>query len=200
MSQSRYRNRRRHNNTNSGTGIASDTGLDVTIMPRAPISPRPSPLAREFVPGLSAETRASPATPQNPQQRVAAQAALQTPEALARDPAQVPGSPTVQQAPRSSVSTRTRSRVNIPPAQLSCKFFRAGYCARGDTCWFKHEAPTSPAPVEPPDATSPAPASGASDDEAEPCAICFDKPETFGLMTGCNHVFCLGRSSFYLRF
>lgn len=36
-------------------------------------------------------------------------------------------------------------RAGMPPnraamAQTPCRFFQAGYCARGDTCWYKHDA------------------------------------------------------------
>jgi E3 ubiquitin-protein ligase makorin len=80
----------------------------------------------------------------------------------------------------------------MPPAQVPCKFFKAGYCSRGETCWFKHEAPKAKAGEgEPAAAASTVPATAAEDEE--PCAICFDKPETYGLMTGCDHVFCLSK-------
>lgn len=32
--------------------------------------------------------------------------------------------------------------------------------------------------------------------EGEPCAICYEVPTTYGLLTSCDHVFCL--STFYI--
>ncbi|KAK9354646.1 hypothetical protein V1523DRAFT_407315 [Lipomyces doorenjongii] len=31
-------------------------------------------------------------------------------------------------------------RVNLPPSEVPCKFFRSGVCRRGNSCWFKHES------------------------------------------------------------
>ncbi|KAK9238906.1 hypothetical protein V1525DRAFT_399842 [Lipomyces kononenkoae] len=30
-------------------------------------------------------------------------------------------------------------RVNLPPKEVPCKFFRSGVCRRGNSCWFRHE-------------------------------------------------------------
>ncbi|KAF9650108.1 hypothetical protein BDM02DRAFT_3093667 [Thelephora ganbajun] len=58
----------------------------------------------------------------------------------------------------------------------TCRYYRAGYCKRGDRCWFLHvdgsEEPSPPG----------------SDAE---CIICYDKPVTYGLMDGCSHVLCV---------
>ncbi|KZS94422.1 hypothetical protein SISNIDRAFT_439915 [Sistotremastrum niveocremeum HHB9708] len=76
-----------------------------------------------------------------------------------------------------------------------CRYYEAGYCKRGDQCWFRHATPQMPQLHE-------------SDDEELGCSICMEKPTVFGLLTGCSHVFCLsclkkwrdptGRSSEYL--
>lgn len=58
----------------------------------------------------------------------------------------------------------------------SCRYFAAGYCKRGENCWFKHVSPSKP-----------------SADPAEPsiCSICMEEPITFGLLVDCSHVFCI---------
>jgi len=58
----------------------------------------------------------------------------------------------------------------------SCRYFAAGYCKRGEHCWFKHVPPTKP-PVDPGDPLI--------------CSICMDEPATFGLLVDCSHVFCV---------
>ncbi|KAJ3006354.1 hypothetical protein NUW54_g3970 [Trametes sanguinea] len=64
-----------------------------------------------------------------------------------------------------------------------CRFYAAGYCRRGESCWFLH---TDPAKV----ASGSQPKACPQEDEEE-CAICYDKPVTYGLLAGCSHVFCL---------
>ncbi|CAK5273946.1 unnamed protein product [Mycena citricolor] len=58
----------------------------------------------------------------------------------------------------------------------SCRFFAAGFCKRGSECWFAH--------IKGKD-------KGAIEDEDDLCSICFDKPVTYGLLTGCSHIFCI---------
>ncbi|KAK7056188.1 hypothetical protein VNI00_002740 [Paramarasmius palmivorus] len=76
----------------------------------------------------------------------------------------------------------------------SCKFFAkgnidsntrffadlnnaTGFCKRGDKCWFQHASPYT--------------GDEKADVEADPvdelCSICFEKPNLYGLLTGCNH-------------
>lgn len=33
---------------------------------------------------------------------------------------------------------RTADRV-LPPAEIDCKWWKQGYCARGKTCYFRHD-------------------------------------------------------------
>ena len=56
-----------------------------------------------------------------------------------------------------------------------CRYHIAGYCNRGDKCWFKHSDPIKPGSSsrEPP---------SASDEEEHLCSICYDKPTTYGLL------------------
>jgi E3 ubiquitin-protein ligase makorin len=32
------------------------------------------------------------------------------------------------------------SRQNLPPAEIDCKWWKQGYCFRGSTCYFRHDA------------------------------------------------------------
>ncbi|KAH9967278.1 hypothetical protein BC827DRAFT_1123841 [Russula dissimulans] len=58
----------------------------------------------------------------------------------------------------------------------TCRYFAAGYCKRGEKCWFRHVAPTDP-PTDP--------------GESLICAICMEEPVTFGLLVDCSHTFCI---------
>ncbi|KAH9935942.1 uncharacterized protein BXZ73DRAFT_45332 [Epithele typhae] len=60
-----------------------------------------------------------------------------------------------------------------------CRYHLNGYCKHGEKCWFKHADPskTDLGTEEP------------SDNDL--CAICYDKPVTYGLLLGCSHVFCI---------
>lgn len=39
------------------------------------------------------------------------------------------------------------ARVNLPPGQITCKFYVKGYCSRGTGCWYIHDAATVPVPM-----------------------------------------------------
>ncbi|KAL5525986.1 hypothetical protein ACEPAG_7324 [Sanghuangporus baumii] len=75
----------------------------------------------------------------------------------------------------------------------TCKFYVAGFCKRGDKCWFRHINSTSgESSIELVLSTN----TGTStelDNEDEPtiCSICQEKPVTYGLLEDCSHVFCL---------
>ncbi|KAH9066675.1 hypothetical protein EDB87DRAFT_1587491 [Lactarius vividus] len=58
----------------------------------------------------------------------------------------------------------------------TCRYFAAGYCKRGEKCWFRHVLPAD---------LSTAP------DDSLICAICMEEPVTFGLLADCSHVFCV---------
>ncbi|KZV66129.1 hypothetical protein PENSPDRAFT_585751 [Peniophora sp. CONT] len=63
-----------------------------------------------------------------------------------------------------------------------CRFYGAGFCKRGASCWFKHVLPDARSlPVEehPPPPTE------------DVCGICLEQPVTFGLLSHCTHAFCL---------
>ncbi|KZT10054.1 uncharacterized protein LAESUDRAFT_645543 [Laetiporus sulphureus 93-53] len=64
----------------------------------------------------------------------------------------------------------------------TCKFYAAGYCRRGDQCWFIHS--DSPSAVA---SSSAEPAT----EEDQLCCICYEKPVTYGLLGGCSHIFCV---------
>ncbi|KAI0629280.1 hypothetical protein C8Q77DRAFT_1143142 [Trametes polyzona] len=63
--------------------------------------------------------------------------------------------------------------------QKTCTFYAAGYCKRGEKCWFRHVNPSAPSQRE----------EGSEDEHV--CSICYDVPGTFGLLAGCSHIFCL---------
>ncbi|KAF7294432.1 hypothetical protein MKEN_01435700 [Mycena kentingensis (nom. inval.)] len=66
---------------------------------------------------------------------------------------------------------------NHSPYDLNkqCRFFAAGFCRRGDECWFVHDKDSS---------------SGIQEED-DLCSICFERPTTYGLLMGCQHVFCI---------
>ncbi|KAJ7077885.1 hypothetical protein B0H15DRAFT_861314 [Mycena belliarum] len=58
----------------------------------------------------------------------------------------------------------------------TCRFYAAGFCKRGAQCWFSHAKGKEKEAIE-------------EDDDL--CSICFEKPITYGLLTGCSHIFCI---------
>ncbi|KAG6854520.1 hypothetical protein C0991_005432 [Blastosporella zonata] len=58
-----------------------------------------------------------------------------------------------------------------------CKYYDEGYCKRGHKCWFTHEQGVAAAEV--------------NDDDDELCSVCFEQPSVYGLLGGCNHIFCI---------
>ncbi|KAG8980077.1 hypothetical protein FRB94_010864 [Tulasnella sp. JGI-2019a] len=79
----------------------------------------------------------------------------------------------------------------------TCIYFAKGYCSRNESCWFKHVSPTDGQPqasssstTTPPPDMPIAPSSNSKEEEIT-CGICFEKPEMFGLLSGCSHSFCL---------
>ncbi|KAI0048117.1 hypothetical protein FA95DRAFT_1491458 [Auriscalpium vulgare] len=66
-----------------------------------------------------------------------------------------------------------------------CRFFAAGYCKRGEKCWFQHvlpDATTAPSPQSVPPPIAP---------EDAMCGICYEVPVTYGLLSDCGHIFCV---------
>lgn len=73
------------------------------------------------------------------------------------------------------VSTPLHGRSTIP-----CKFFAQGYCLRGQNCAFKHDISSV--------GGASSSSEGVEENEGEEkeeviCAICFDAPSTFGLLS-----------------
>lgn len=60
-----------------------------------------------------------------------------------------------------------------------CRFYTAGYCRRGDDCWFIHADPAKPG------SSSRIPPTDAEEDE-HLCSICYDKPAVYGLLGECH--------------
>ncbi|KAG6831105.1 hypothetical protein H0H92_012782 [Tricholoma furcatifolium] len=57
-----------------------------------------------------------------------------------------------------------------------CIYFAQGYCKRGDKCWFIHETSTTDVP---------------SDDDDDPCSVCFEKPSLYGLLMPLTLIKCI---------
>ncbi|CAL1714734.1 unnamed protein product [Somion occarium] len=69
----------------------------------------------------------------------------------------------------------------------TCKFYAAGYCRRGGDCWFVHSDPdASKSSADAVQSTS-----KVVEEEDRLCSICLEKPITYGLLVGCDHIFCL---------
>ncbi|KAG1741128.1 hypothetical protein EDB19DRAFT_1706492 [Suillus lakei] len=60
-----------------------------------------------------------------------------------------------------------------------CRYYIQGHCTRGTRCWFRHELVKVPLDEE------------LKYFDENMCNICMEKPQTYGLLTGCGHVFCL---------
>ncbi|GJJ73539.1 E3 ubiquitin-protein ligase makorin [Entomortierella parvispora] len=93
-------------------------------------------------------------------------------------------------------------------AQMTpCRWYLAGYCCRGEACWFSHDRAVIGTALGGeyrsrdgedseslyPDAAENASVSAAPalEEDDMKCAICFEIPSTFGLLASCNHAFCL---------
>ncbi|KAK3828498.1 MAG: hypothetical protein J3Q66DRAFT_435024 [Benniella sp.] len=116
-----------------------------------------------------------------------------------------------------TTTTTTTSQIRAGAASSSsrpsfttprpCHWYMAGYCHRGESCWFSHdrshvnpaqrgngesttlsdnEATTTTTEVNRSTTTY-----NSDDEEDQKCAICFEVPTTFGLLVSCNHAFCL---------
>jgi E3 ubiquitin-protein ligase makorin len=72
--------------------------------------------------------------------------------------------------------------------QSVCRYFKLGSCKRGSSCFYKHDIQNSPSEGSSrADVQAINPKSG----EEIVCAVCFEDPQQFGLLIGCDHVFCL---------
>lgn len=60
-----------------------------------------------------------------------------------------------------------------------CRYYIQGHCTRGTQCWFRHELVKVPLDEE------------SKHLDENMCNICMEKPQTYGLLIGCGHVFCL---------
>jgi len=83
----------------------------------------------------------------------------------------------------SNVSTRKGWHPDGPGA-FPCKFFAQGSCFKGDMCNFSHSKSEEPVPTM-----------SVKTDDDNTCAICFEdvvqNGRKFGILVGCDHVFCL---------
>ncbi|KAI9008189.1 hypothetical protein BC832DRAFT_411460 [Gaertneriomyces semiglobifer] len=95
-------------------------------------------------------------------------------------PHQVPDyGPPVRALSRPSSSEMAPHQVpdQVPPAKELCRYFAKGHCKRKNKCHFLHDKSA----IDP----------HLDDEEETICAICYEKPEEFGLLIGCDHMFCL---------
>ncbi|KAJ3065788.1 alpha subunit of pyruvate dehydrogenase [Podochytrium sp. JEL0797] len=65
-----------------------------------------------------------------------------------------------------------------------CVFFSQNKCRKGAACAFSHEVSTGDVSEEARDTSLPT-------NESLACAICYESPDTFGLLPECSHVFCI---------
>jgi E3 ubiquitin-protein ligase makorin len=76
------------------------------------------------------------------------------------------------------------------PIPLSCKFYQNGYCRAGESCRYQHD--TLPLANDAAVNGRSVDRKGSSTPESETtCIICLDPIETFGLLSGCDHHFCI---------
>ncbi|KAF9106128.1 hypothetical protein BGX27_009291 [Mortierella sp. AM989] len=110
-------------------------------------------------------------------------------------------SESVAETASSSTSSRPAYAASRP-----CHWYMAGYCLRGDSCWFSHDRSAingsrrEIVDLSDEDETTTGVArqpheshedNNDEEDEDQKCAICFEIPKTFGLLVSCNHAFCL---------
>ncbi|KAI5291404.1 hypothetical protein KEM54_004939 [Ascosphaera aggregata] len=102
-------------------------------------------------------------------------------------------------------------QTRLPPEKVDCRWWKRGYCFRGTKCFFKHNPALigvdAPKPhsenekeervIQQQDNTSPDSQTKKASQRRlykpprEPCGICYETPEVYGLLTQCDHVFCL---------
>ncbi|EFQ98577.1 hypothetical protein MGYG_01603 [Nannizzia gypsea CBS 118893] len=106
-----------------------------------------------------------------------------------------------------------RRRPRDEPGLVNCRWWKKGHCRRGDTCYFRHDpclqgvdrradvaaaaavaaAAGDENGVTTQDAQEPSQPGQPNDSAKEPeqCSICLEVPKVCGLLTDCDHVFCL---------
>lgn len=77
--------------------------------------------------------------------------------------------------------TRQQGLKTIP-----CQFFLRGTCRFGQECELKHDVIVS----SPPYASDNSGGAATHSKEANECGICFDECVKYGVLSGCNHIFC----------
>ncbi|KAL5503925.1 hypothetical protein ACEPAH_7997 [Sanghuangporus vaninii] len=73
----------------------------------------------------------------------------------------------------------------------TCKFYAAGFCKRGDKCWFRHVNSTSGESSIVSSTNTGTSTDPDNEDGPTICSICQEMPVTYGLLEDCSHVFCL---------
>ncbi|EGD99283.1 hypothetical protein TESG_06552 [Trichophyton tonsurans CBS 112818] len=97
-------------------------------------------------------------------------------------------------------------RTRDAPQLVNCKWWKRGHCQRGDLCYFRHDpcllsvdrkadaaTDSSDANATTQDTNTPSQPrqTHSSPKEPEHCSICLEIPKIYGLLTKCDHVFCL---------
>ncbi|KAF5336036.1 hypothetical protein D9611_006203 [Ephemerocybe angulata] len=94
----------------------------------------------------------------------------------------------------SSAASERPAPVLLTPYDQAkiCRYYVNGFCKRGEGCWFRHVLdPKKAGGTDGKREAEEVDDGSESDSEAPPCSICFEAPSTYGLLSGCNHVFCL---------
>lgn len=71
----------------------------------------------------------------------------------------------------------------------TCRYFAAGYCLRGEKCWFRHVQPASAGSSSVADAPAAQVGGKEEEDDDLMCSICYDTPITFGLLGESKSIF-----------
>ncbi|TGZ78775.1 hypothetical protein EX30DRAFT_131420 [Ascodesmis nigricans] len=81
---------------------------------------------------------------------------------------------------------------------IPCRYYKSGYCRRGEACWFQHATPSAGGAgpnkleMEGGGQRMGMKAQETQRPEDEVCGICLDAVgDEYGLLTECDHVFCL---------
>ena len=81
-------------------------------------------------------------------------------------------------------TTLQSTHQNPSSTEIDCKWWKQGYCFRGNKCLFRHNP-----------ALEGIDGSGAGESQKkikDKCFICLEIPSVYGLLPNCEHVFCLG--------
>jgi E3 ubiquitin-protein ligase makorin len=78
----------------------------------------------------------------------------------------------------------SHSADQVTNEQIACRYFKKGNCKRGNSCFYKHDLQNQTAQQT-------AQQTVGNRTEEIVCSVCYEDPLQFGLLNGCDHVFCL---------